>query len=292
MGIGAADLNKLANFKRQGILGDVRSVFEIGSQELYCKGSENAIADLFEAFGQAVPRKNVLERLADLGSGRDLFTLLGLEYGCIDTDGKHGALAIDLNYDSVPAPCRNKYDLVTNLGTTEHVANQFNCFQVIHDLTRPGGVMYHDLTFTGYETHGLFNYTPKFFWRLSQSNFYDYLGMWVGGSGRQRFLHPDVLGECKLEHGLTESNFSHQDGCLRVFVRKRFDIPFVPPLDVPNPLEMPESSRRRYWTMTEPAAFDRCLAGEHPALGHRIRKRAPLVRRLVKKLARSLKLLN
>ena len=61
---------------------------------------------------------------------------------------------------------------MTNFGTTEHVANQVNTFGVIHDLTAPDGLMLHAIPMQGMLNHGLFNYTPKFFWMLGRSNGY------------------------------------------------------------------------------------------------------------------------
>ena len=77
--------------------------------------------------------------------------------------------------DQVPEGCRGKYRLVTNYGTTEHVANQLNAFKIIHDLTAVGGLMVHSVPAQGMFCHGLVNYNPKFFWMLARSNGYKWL---------------------------------------------------------------------------------------------------------------------
>ena len=173
MGIATKPLRHYLKWKKEGIFDGIKAVFEIGSQEMYCHDGESIITELVEAFGQPPVSTEVIRNIANRGSGRDFYRLLGLTYNCIDTDGRFGALPLDLNYDDVPAVHRNKYDFVTNFGTTEHVANQLNCFKIVHELTKPGGYMLHYVPFTGYETHGLVNYTPKFFWYLVRSNFYD-----------------------------------------------------------------------------------------------------------------------
>src|SRR5581483_6180040 len=132
--------------------------------------------------------------VADTLSARDLWVWLGLEYATVDLDGNRnsirfdrrdlwlwlgfdcaamgsaGSIALDLNYDKAPPYAVGKYDLVTNFGTTEYIANQLNAFEVIHDLTRPGGVMIHRVPTQGMLTHGLINYNLKFFWILARSN--------------------------------------------------------------------------------------------------------------------------
>ena len=52
-----------------------------------------------------------------------------------------GTLVLDLNFDEAPKDHWNKYGLVTNHGTSEHIMNQYNVFKMMHDFTRPGGVM-------------------------------------------------------------------------------------------------------------------------------------------------------
>jgi hypothetical protein len=90
----------------------------------------------------------------------------------IDIDGSEGSIPLDLNYDAAPQEVKGKYDFVTNFGTTEHVANQLNAFEIIHDLTSPGSLMVHALPAQGMLNHGLINYNFKFFWMLARSNDY------------------------------------------------------------------------------------------------------------------------
>jgi len=77
---------------------------------------------------------------------------------------------LDLNYDNVPEASSKAFDLVTNYGKTEHISNQLNAFKIIHDLTKPGGLMVHHVPAQGHLNHGLFNYNAKFFWMLCRSN--------------------------------------------------------------------------------------------------------------------------
>ena len=62
--------------------------------------------------------------------------------------------------------------MVTNFGTTEHIANQLQSFKIIHDLAAPGALMLHVVPAGGMPTDGLVSYNPKFFWLLCRSNGY------------------------------------------------------------------------------------------------------------------------
>ena len=108
-------------------------------------------------------------------SARELWTWLGCSYAAVDIDGSPGAIPLDLNFANVPQALVGKHHLVTNFGTTEHVANQVNAFKIVHDLTAPGGVMMHTLPAQGAFNHGLVNYNPKFFWALARANEYRWL---------------------------------------------------------------------------------------------------------------------
>jgi len=69
---------------------------------------------------------------------RQFWEWLGFQYASIDIDGSPNSIPLDLNYDMLPDWARKKFDVVTNFGTTEHIANQLNAFKIIHDLTAPG----------------------------------------------------------------------------------------------------------------------------------------------------------
>ena len=71
---------------------------------------------------------------------------LGMQHISVDINGLDGALALDLTKPELFYEFRTKYDVLTNLGVTEHVepiSKQYECFSVIHDVVKPGGVMIH-----------------------------------------------------------------------------------------------------------------------------------------------------
>src|SRR5262245_4179693 len=174
MGIGSDTIELLIRLQTGGLLPRQASIIEIGAQQLatsflQATDRQKELAKLFEAaeplpFSQTGvgPSRIVhgdLEHLDEAApAARTFWKWLGFDYAAIDIDGSPGSIPLDLNYDSVPADVEAKYDLVTNFGTTEHVANQLNAFKVVHDLTAPGGLMVHQLPAQGFFNHGLVNY--------------------------------------------------------------------------------------------------------------------------------------
>lgn len=257
MGIGSTTLAKFIQFHQEGIFDNVSSVMEIGSQEIFCEGEEKSLENLFNTFGvQDIPYEEIT-RMSLRGSAREVYEKLGWKYNCVDVDGNFGALVIDLNFEDVPDSHRGMYDFVTNFGTTEHIANQLNCFKVMHDLTKPGGYMYHELICSGMLNYGLVNYNPKMFWMLCKSNFYDYVGMWFSADTK----NPEKLPEniIQMSRDIDDNvlnNFATQSSMIGVLVRKVFDLPFVAPLDGDLSGTTP-GQKSRYWTVAMPNAYDK-----------------------------------
>jgi hypothetical protein len=193
MGINQTDLSFLSSVEG---FQKVRSVCDLGDQDLLPEGRAS-----------------------------DYWKSLGMRHLSLDVVGD--AFRFDLNTDSVPKNWE-PFDLVTNCGDTEHVINQLNCFKVIHDLCRVGGLMYHQLPVGGYATHGFFNYNLKFFLALAAANGYTILGSLVT-TDALRVEHPGIDGQLTQWLPLIDG----RDSGLRIALRKEHRGPFVLPLDVP-----------------------------------------------------------
>src|SRR5271167_2182976 len=158
-------------------LTEVKSVCDLGLQELICN-----VADTYDkttrTFVQLCGEPDV--SLTDCRSSADMWRRLKREIVSLDVVGNEMSLMhFDLNTDRVPAKFKDHFDFVTNVGTTEHVFNQANCFKVVHDLTNVGGIMVHAVPFAGFENHGMFNYSMKFFTTLARENDYACLDAWA-----------------------------------------------------------------------------------------------------------------
>lgn len=118
------------------------------------------------------------------GSAKDWMEAQGFEYASIDFDGKFGALKLDLNVATIDdthwAVGRpNRFDIVTNHGTTEHIFNQANVFKLMHDLTKVGGMMIHAVPTPKFgPSHGFYYYDESIFDDLKYANNYQILEMY------------------------------------------------------------------------------------------------------------------
>jgi len=101
--------------------------------------------------------KNKYDRTA-----KAYFESRGFKHISVDINGEYGALSLDLR---VPFPKEfyNKFDVVTNFGTIEHVIdNQYQVFKNIHDAAKIGALMIHQLPFNSFG-HGYWSYSESFF---------------------------------------------------------------------------------------------------------------------------------
>jgi SAM-dependent methyltransferase len=119
----------------------------------------------------------VLRRLRDAIKrilSRRLCRQIGLDYLALDIFEARNVLCFDLNRASLSQELRESFDLVLNFGTTEHVFNQFNAFEVMHNARKHGGEMLHILAVAGHTDHGYFDYHGRFFFFFDLGGYNDY----------------------------------------------------------------------------------------------------------------------
>jgi hypothetical protein len=213
MGIGKSDFAIINELREKHVLPKAGRVIELGAQQL--SGDTELLSP-------------------DAPYAKETWESLGYKYRCIDIDGSSHAIPLDLNYDKVPLFHRRRYDLVTNFGTTEHVANQLNAFQIIHDLTKVGGIMVHNLPAQGYHNHGLVNYNMKFFWMLARSNNYRWQWMDFRVESTSHPIPQDIVEDIKrYPHFASDlSSYSVPNCGIVVALQRRSRQRFIPPLDV------------------------------------------------------------
>src|SRR5580698_1758848 len=264
--MGASTLPLLMALKRRGFIPNGSAVIEIGAQQLdeSFVAARRDIAAMGRFFGITTPSpsfagtgpRSDTNVLAGAPLAREFWTWLGFSYASIDSDGSPGSLPLDLNYDEVPTEFIGKYDVVTNFGTTEHVANQLQSFKIVHDLATPGALILHVLPTSGGLNHGLVSYNPKFFWMLGRSNGYKIAFMTMGQSERDAGLPDDLVEFLALYEPQAKSEFAAYTmpvTSVVVALQKVFDTPFVAPLDVPTGTTTEHSGlRERYWSVLKP----------------------------------------
>ncbi len=122
-------------------------------------------------------QKTSLENLSNKENfnTKDYFRSLGFkEYKSIDINGAYESLQFDLNKNiSKTYNFNEKFDLVINNGTGEHVFNQYSLYLNFHNLTKVNGVMLNILPFIDWINHGFYNFNPIFFADLAASNNYE-----------------------------------------------------------------------------------------------------------------------
>ncbi len=106
------------------------------------------------------------------GSARALYGALFKPSVYVAVDGDPGPRRIiaDLNR---PLRLGQQFDTCINNGTSEHVFDQANFYEMMHNHTRPGGLMIHWTPGIGWVDHGMFSAQPGYFFDLARANNYD-----------------------------------------------------------------------------------------------------------------------
>lgn len=125
---------------------------------------------------------------------KDYFTAQGIDHTSIDWNGEDGALKLDLRKPIDLEP----FDMITNLGTTEHVSEQEPVWRNIHNLLKVGGVFVNLTPMKGdWWWHGEWYPQPEFFEQFAELNGYriDHLAI-----GREHPYRNIDVRMTKLEH--------------------------------------------------------------------------------------------
>jgi hypothetical protein len=251
VGLGPPVIELYRQLKILGALNGISEVMELGSQDYWCP-QQNLVKALFAVFGRNEPPAELLNTSnTSQKPARLLYEGLGIKYQCVDVDGRVGTLVLDMNFDGAPAEHKNRYGLVTNHGTSEHLLNQYNVFKMMHDFAKPGGIMIHAVPFTVHLEHGFFNYQPNFFECLARYNSYETLGLWVGPDWQ---LASFIPWDPQLLDFLTLS--SKTTHLLVVAQRKMYDRDFCVPFQEIYENMIPDEARARYAMVVDGEVFD------------------------------------
>jgi len=154
MALTKAAVEMWASLKGGGAIVDCPRVLEIGQANWYGDAPSLWVGDPFQ-----VARSFYAE---------------ALNYSAITAIDLHappGALPLDLNE---PLDFHGStFDIVINSGTTEHIFDQRQVFQTIHEACCVGGLMVHSVPVRGWLDHGLYSYQPTFFYDLAYANRYE-----------------------------------------------------------------------------------------------------------------------
>ena len=156
-----------------GYLKYSKNILEIGSQELHLKKE-----DLKELFHNAGLKCDSVDKYptnnwpdAPRCPAKYFYESLGiLEYQSIDINSNYGAIGHDLNKPFEDKSKFNKFDIVTDHGSCEHVFNISECYKTMHNLTKPGG--YIIINQAIWKGNGYFKFDEAFFEGIAAANNY------------------------------------------------------------------------------------------------------------------------
>lgn len=98
-------------------------------------------------------------------------------YVSIDANGANDALAVDLNLPiaSRGSGLANRFDLVTDFGTGEHIFNQAQVWRSMHAMAKQGALLVFDRPTVGYEGHCFYLIQWNLISALAHANNYEVL---------------------------------------------------------------------------------------------------------------------
>lgn len=263
----------LSLFEQMSIFTDDMKILDIGSSNLY-SASEAEIERFLDKYSK---RKSDSDRefVSRLCNGSayspgvggtnevfagELFERVGFEYLSLDIAQGYNTKIFDLNRQNLSEEFRGKFDLVMNFGTTEHIINQLNCFKVIHEATKGGGYMFHQLPASGFSDHGYFTYTGRFFFDLAGHNEYELVDFFYTKPGNQSDLFAGVrsyssyfpsLQNYVKNHSLdTLESANPIDVGLNILYRKVHEKPFFLNLETSTSVgDIPDDVKESYVTV-------------------------------------------
>jgi len=171
--------------------GKTKSIFEIGEQNWYGDVSFQDLIKTINNYSDSKDKEVLCKKLNEIISltekGTDpktfAFDVAKLFYRAIFDYNEYMALDFQGTEHST------NYDVVTNIGTSEHIFNQLAVFKTIHNLVTAGGVIIHQLPGQGYYDHGFYNYQPTFFFDLAQANNYLIVGFWMYDNNKRELIN-------------------------------------------------------------------------------------------------------
>jgi len=116
------------------------------------------------------------------------FGALDIEHVSFDLNGKDGAIVFDLR-TPLPEQFRGKFNIVTDVGTGEHINNQYMCFKNKHDLLKKGGISVNVLPLEGHwPGHCVYRYNESFFKEIANLCNYKILELKIQKVGTDKMV--------------------------------------------------------------------------------------------------------
>src|ERR1700683_1303853 len=133
MGYGVGELQTLASLIEAHVpVGG--SILDLGSQDIAASATPDDLRPIMSKLHGDRSEKLISQRFRKGASWKvaDLFEGSPYRHQSVDLYPGKSVIEVDLNTFVVPAEHRGAFDLVANLGTTEHIFDQTNVFRCIH----------------------------------------------------------------------------------------------------------------------------------------------------------------
>lgn len=162
------------------------------------------------------------------------FSALGFSaYQSLDLFGEEGATIIHDLAQPTPARLRQKFDLIIDGGTIEHIFDIAAGLRAIVTMLRVGGVAFHVSPLSGWENHGFYSINPKLLERFYRSNGFDLDGAWLVRIPKTGSLRSGRCEPLKTAFDAPlQADSLHEYTLLVLAARKREEVSsFVTPVD-------------------------------------------------------------
>lgn len=202
MAINALQVAWISRLADKKIIRQGDSILEFGPQDLICQ--REAVKKYGLRHRDAATVRKALDEAYDGERPRPVipsafYGLFGIErYRSLDLTDKRANWLRDCN---MPFRLPERFDVITNFGTAEHVFNIAALFQSVHDALKPGGVALHVLPAFGDIDHGFYNIHPTTYLDLAAANEYEvedlcYVDRW---DIRNRILEENLVVDFDFE---------------------------------------------------------------------------------------------
>lgn len=192
-------------------------------------GSGSSLLEIGEAnwYGDLDPQEAGLQRRDSLFEiAQEFYSRWFAPTRRVAVDGHGTATALRYNLNQ-PFDLGERFDVVINHGTAEHVFNIAQVFATMHQHCELGGWMIHDAPFMGWVDHGFYCLQPTLFFDVALTNCYE--------------IHTVAVHECKSETVHYVESREHiaklvnagkipNNSMLFVVLRKRVDLLFQFPM--------------------------------------------------------------
>jgi hypothetical protein len=153
------------------------SIATLGNQDVLLTSDE--MEKVASRYGVALPEATKF--MDGTVQVRDLFESLGFtNVTSIDnSDYENADVLMDLNVAGVPQEHRQKYDVVLDGGTLEHIFHVPNVFSNIFELLKPGGRVVHFSPSSNNIDHGFYMFSPTLFHDYYRANHFELNSLYV-----------------------------------------------------------------------------------------------------------------